>query len=460
MPKRCLTVGLDLDAANIRYSYKFPTLLTVTVDPAEGSPNSPSSSTKDPNEWRLACPDPRDQAQYKYRLHTLDVYFWTTDDSKAIVDTLRRHLSPRQLDILDAPKVLGSENLSPVVQQLENVAISDPAYANGQTRNSQNAAAGVPPPPPAMGHMRNSPSSQNANAGRPASMKSNEAPANFTPMAYNPAAPAAPEPIAHREKTPPPPDAANGTGLASAAYADNQAYSNQPQGYPGVASPSMGGHVPYGSPPPPQATYGAPPPPNPYAPQPTNYLRHNPSISSTASHHAASIPPQSAPAPAVSPLSTTSTSSRPGHVSPPQEPNSQFLPPHLQQQQPPLESPSAQIYGGPPQSHHHQPLQHVQPQYADYLQSRTQQQPLQPPPGGYPQYSYPPQQGAHHTDDSKRYDVHQQFYTPTPEEENKYKNRRANTMEEGGRKQGRLDQTAGKVDKKVGSFLKKLEKKL
>ena len=38
-----------------------------------------------------------------YRLHTLDIYFWTLEDSKLVMDTFRQLLHYSQLDIMDAP---------------------------------------------------------------------------------------------------------------------------------------------------------------------------------------------------------------------------------------------------------------------------------------------------------------------------------------------------------------------
>ena len=258
-----------LDGVHMRYSYKFPTLLTVVVDPNDLTTNSAASSpAKGPEEWRLASADPRDQGQYKYRLHTLDVYFWTLEDAKEVIQAFRRILRPEQLDVLDAPRSTSHahEDMSPVVQQLESVAITDPAYRNGQTRNSQNIGATLPPPPPpTLANSRQSPSSQVGSAARSASVKSTEIPTNFAPIPYNPAAPAAPEPIAHREKTPPPVDATEGTGLAAAAYADHtQAYAGtHPQTYPGAPKPPSGhyGSAPPPPPPPPgSGHYGSPSP--------------------------------------------------------------------------------------------------------------------------------------------------------------------------------------------------------
>lgn len=473
------------------------------------TPNSPSSSpAPDSQEWRLASTDPRDPGQHKYRLHTLDIYFWTQEDAKGVIGTFRRLLRPQQLDILDEPRKSShtQDSVSPVVQQLENVAITDPAYGNGQTRNSQNQATPIPPAPPqSLANSRHSPSSLNGSAARTGSVKSNEGATDFAPMAYNPAAPAAPEPIAHREKTPPPADATEGTGLAAAAYADhNQAYpGNHPQAYPGMPGQPYAAPGHYGSPPPQQglAHYGSPPPQTSYgSPPPAQPFQHTPSVTSATSSQRTSMPGTHAapPSTATSPPPVRQPSisqpafapppqdpnahlysSNPGAPSqlgfappPPQDPNAQFYPSQTHSATTPLESPSTQLYGSIPQ-HPHQPLPHLQPQYADYLSSRPQPptQP-QPPVGGYSQYSYahrppppPPQHphghhGHHHHHDegANRYDVHNQLYRPT-EEEDRHKHRKSSA---GQNKPpvGRLEETAGKVDKKVGGFLKRLEKRL
>ncbi|KAI4120313.1 MAG: hypothetical protein LQ341_007561, partial [Variospora aurantia] len=95
------------------------------------------------------------------------------------------------------------------VQKLENVAIEDTNYQDGKTRSSRPAAATFSPPPTAPSVDRQVPPKSNDQE-------------TFKPLAYNPAAPPAPEPIKHREKTPPPPDAeTEGTGLSAAAYNDH-----------------------------------------------------------------------------------------------------------------------------------------------------------------------------------------------------------------------------------------------
>lgn len=145
------------------------------------------------NEWHLPTYDPKNEAKYHYKLHSLDIYFWTQQDALQFINGVRRVLPPSQVQVHDEP---APPPMASVVQKLETAAISDPAYSavkqsphDTATASSAGLAApaatnGIPPPPP----------------GPPPGA----APANFAPMAYNPAAPAAPENIQHREKTPPP----------------------------------------------------------------------------------------------------------------------------------------------------------------------------------------------------------------------------------------------------------------
>src|SRR5205823_1373876 len=103
--------------------------------------------------------------------------------------------------------------------------------------------------------------------------------------------------------------------------------------------------------------------------------------------------------------------------------------------------------------HHHQPLQHVQPQYPDYLSTK-----VQPPPGGYAQYSY--DQEAQRYQPSSQYDVHNQVYRPTEAEANKPTKKASSKPYDGGYQRGKLEEKAEKVEKGINKYLKKLEKKV
>jgi hypothetical protein len=387
------------------------------------------------------------------------------EDAKLVLDTMRQLLHPSQLDIIDAPQTEArhEDSMSPLVQNLEHVAISDPAYANGQTRNSQNLPSQTAAPPDQRQQSQSSnPPSVASNTGPSRSSKSEGQSTGFAPMAYNPAAPPAPEPIAHREKTPPPVDAADGTGLTAAAVADRvpaygvaqaQSYTGmqQPQPYTGVPGLATSAYGHYGSTSPagpPSYTSTAPPTQAVQgSPQGVQSSGHKPSFSSTTSSHA--------------PRPTSASSPRTGHevaaavtaqpfAPPPKDPNAQLYGSEVAA---PMQSPGAQIYGSGAYGQPHQPLQHVQPQYPDYLAAK-----VQAPPGGYSQYSYDQQPQQY--EPGSQYDIHNQVYRPTEAEVKKPTKKPSIKPYDGGYQTGKIEQKAEKVEKGVNSFLKKLEKKL
>lgn len=463
-----LNALLAMESTTVRQSYKHPTLCTVTVDGYGSQPGEPGPVSRPEHHWRLPNTDPRNEGKYMFRLHTLDIYFWKTEDAHAFLAAAKNKLEPEQVAILDAPpnKTSHEHLMSPVVQQLENVAVQDPAYRNGQTRNSRTTSTSVTSP-----HT----DSVSEDAGRQETPKA-PTPASFKPLAYNPAAPAAPEPIKHREKTPPPVDAEDGTGLAGAAYRDHaQSMSSQhslsrfshgqPQNIQGFITPQPShSHVPSFSSPNPSASYVS-------------------SLSPAQSQRTSSIssipppppPPQSGrgsvgpytPTPSFAPppqrtqsgASQHSQQVAPSFSAPPQD---QSQSPFYKQDRNPPESPATEILGNSYVSGVRQPLQHLQPQYANYTPSSHAQEPERL--GGYSNYQYDKQQPQHHhhhhqQPQSNEYDVHSQVYRPTPDEASKYKPSKASTAAAGS-PTGKLEQGAGKVDKKVNSLFKRLEKRI
>jgi len=180
----------------------------------------------DHSEWHLPTYDPRNENIYHYKLHSVEIYFWMPKDAVLFVNGIRRVLPPAQVEVLDEPGPPPTQApapaMSPVVQQLEKTVISDPRYSSPHT-SEQKSQAFSPPPISAVSH--------------------SEPPANFVPMAYNPAAPAAPEAVRHREKTPPPDDdGINPLAVAVAIDYQQQPFSPgfaPPPGHPGVASPGF-----------------------------------------------------------------------------------------------------------------------------------------------------------------------------------------------------------------------------
>ena len=443
----------------IRQSFKHPTLCTITVDGYSKPQPDEASGPGSEHHWRLPNTDPRNEGKYLFRLHTLDVYFWKPEDAHAFVSAARNKLQPDQVEMLDVPQnpVAHEQAMSPVVQQLENIAIQDPAYRNGQTRNSRTASASF------------SDQAKENQAQHVASQETPKAqdPAAFQPLAYNPAAPAAPEPIKHREKTPPPVDAEEGTGLVGAAHRDHaQTLSPlNPPSQPPYSQPSSSfGYT------------GQQPPPS--QPQPSTYASPNP-VSSAQGHRTSSVssfpppPPQSGrgsvspytPAPSFAPpphSPAAAGSSHPNQPTPTFSAPPQDRAPFYRQNTNPPESPASEILGNSYVGGVRQPLQHLQPQYATYTPSPpAQDRPA--PVGGYSDYQYDQQHlqhRPHHVQaQDSQYDVHNQVYRPTPEEASKHKPSKTPNAAPA-TPSGRLEQGAGKVDKKVNSFFKKLEKRV
>ena len=455
-----------LDTVKISNNSRFPTQVTLEVDGGSQSDASPSSARgRDPDEWRLESADPRDTGTTKYRLHTIDFYFWMQEDAKLILDIFKRLLDRRQLDLDEVepepePEPDHHDMVSPVVQNLENVAISDPAYHREKHQEAaipQPHGVQLPPPPPQT--MQAPPQPQqpvqaplNAVGNVEPSVKSSQPEQNYTPLAYNPAAPAAPEPIAHREDTPPPVDGLEGTGLSAAMHDNPYAHQQQQQHYgvPPGPQPNAYGH------------YGSPPPGQSYGPHATSPAP--PSFGPNAAPSQPSFGPHAVPSPRTSigagfspppPNATSPDGSRhPSIAAQTYSPNTGDPNSHIFGQPPAVQSPGAQFY--PTVSQPHKPLQHVQPQYPDYLASGQ----AAAPQGGYSNHQYGQavllqQQPA--ATAGNPYDVHSQFYRPTEEEhQTRHHSRPSRTSTSSQHRPGNVE----KVEKSMGRFFKKIEKKI
>ncbi|KAI1821120.1 hypothetical protein F4861DRAFT_484813 [Xylaria intraflava] len=202
-----------LDRTQIRYSYLQQCLVSVTVEGVAG----PSI---DPSQWHLPTYDPRNENKYHYKLHSLDIYFWTHEDALQFVNGIRRVLPGPQVEVTDEPAPAASyapshsQDINPLVQKLENAAISD-------SRAQQPVIPSFAPPPTA-----------------PESNGQGNPPPSFAPMAYNPAAPPEAERHQYREKTPPPED--DGHNPLAAAMARDEAAPLSP-GYGQVNFPAPPG---------------------------------------------------------------------------------------------------------------------------------------------------------------------------------------------------------------------------
>ncbi|OTB02692.1 hypothetical protein M426DRAFT_322450 [Hypoxylon sp. CI-4A] len=385
-----------LDRTRVRYSYKQQCLVNILVEGVAGVPI-------DQSQWHLPTYDPRNENKYHYKLHSLDMYFWTQGDALQFVNGVRRVLPASQVEVADEPgpppHTYGQfQDPNPLVQKLENVAISDPKYSSPKPVPQGIPTFAPPPTSAATGDSKGS------------------SPQSFAPMAYNPAAPAAAEQRVHREKTPPPPE--DEIDPLTAAIARD--------------------HVPPYTP-----GYGA-----------TNF-------SAPPAGHALPGPPSQAHPGLVSPGLMSPGLASPGLVSPglptpgiasPGFPPTQYA--HLQRSatvpvsgmaSPGLVSPYGANFPGspgfapPPGQHHPTPPPIQSPGLPP------------PPPGGYSQYTYGHPQGPSGSD----YNIHQQLYRPT-EQEHAGKYGVYKPKVEG---QSKLGQNAERLEKGVTGMLKKFEKR-
>ena len=351
-------------------------------------------------EWHLPTYDPSNQNKYHYKLHSVDIYFWTPQDAAEFVNGIRRVLPPAQCEILDEPGPPPRQpEVSAVVQQLERAAIDDyiptppsaesqhgpaPTFPGPPISAVPSAGGDVPPPP---------------------------APQQFVPMAYNPAAPAAPEQIRHREKTPPPED-----GIANPLH-QTLAYDAATPFSPGLAPSGLGPLSP-----------GIPPP----------NLQHPPGAPTFAP------PPQhSVTSPGFVPAGFGSIGGHPSGLSqhPPSHPGlsrAATMPVTQGLASPGLASPYSSAYSGSPYT----PGSHTPTPPATA--------PVQPPPVPHSQqtgagYTYNPSVGAQ--PQANEYAVHQQFYIP----ESQYKPKQE--------QRDKVVEKATKLEKGVTGLLKRVEKK-
>ncbi|KAE8442738.1 hypothetical protein EG329_002878 [Mollisiaceae sp. DMI_Dod_QoI] len=421
-----------LDNAHVHYSYKHSTLVTLTVD-GTGQPNAVQNT----QEWHLPTFDPRNENKYMYRLHTVDIYFWAKEDAVVFVNGIRRVLPSQQITVQDEPIAPPphQEDMSPVVQQLENIAISDPSYQHGRTRDSRGTTTSSIAGPPISA----TPQSQEAS--------------NFAPMAYNPAAPAAPEAIRHREKTPPPEDGTANPLMAAASSDQGQTFGAPPFGQGFSGPPSQGQPGSYF----PSALAGPP-----TSAPPSQFQAHQAPPSALQSPYAQHFQNTFAPPP------TAETRNAPYAQPPPGTPNT-APPPAYQAQQTHIPvtqfaqypgSPSLSSPGGMTSPGIYSPL--TSPPAAQASQPNAQFMPapepapglahaVTAPPGGFAQYNY---QGVSNTKPlNTDYGIHQQVYRPTETEAYRPGKKLAPSK-------GRLEASAGHVERGVTGFLKKLEKKI
>ncbi|OHE91243.1 hypothetical protein CORC01_13443 [Colletotrichum orchidophilum] len=411
-----------LDKTHVRYSYSHQCMVTLIV-----------GDTTDQMEWHLPTYDPQNQNKYHYKLHSLDIYFWKAEDALQFVNGIRFVLPPSQVEILDEPQQQQQvhqaqhhqtqhQPVSSVVQQLEHVAISDPAYGTPRGAPAQNGSGFAGPPTSAVA----APPAQQQDP-----QQHQQQPASFVPMAYNPAAPAAPETIRHREKTPPPEDGVADPLAAAVAY-DAQA-------------PFSPGFVP---PPGFQSGQGIGLPPPPPPPQFGGHPGGQPVLQRAVTMPAQAVHGGGLASPGLGNPYGSPFPSSPGFAPPPPPP-----PPQLQQPQPATPQPQQ-----PAAVAHAPPTPPITATAASAPPGATAPAPMSPTLGGFSQYSYSISAGANQQQQQQQqafdYSIHQQAYRPTEMEASKHK---AYTGKQD--PSGKLESNVGRLEKGVTGMLRKFEKK-
>lgn len=396
-----------LDTVLVKNKYQQSNLLEITAD---ASPSSPTSRQPHQSQWRLPAYDLKNEQRYLYRLHSLDLYFWAANDAIRFLDSVKRLLPQHQLEITEPPSAIEHrDSMSPVVEKLEKAAIYSPPH------NRTSSAL----------------SSQTALSTSPLQPRATVAP-------YNPAAPAAPEPIAYREKTPPPEDAAPGTGVTALPM--------HGQGPQFATAPPLAHHSSYQQTPQQQSFPGPPP---------------NPTISASSTPFQASSYETSFSPPPTAPLSPfPGQKSFHGHSHQPQTQYAGYP------QQRASSYPAVQSPGMPPTPSAPPPYGQITPLHSPTMAQHPSLQStgLPPPPGiptgGYSSYTYPQlsQLSQHPQAQSEPYQVHGQVYKPTEAEAahgHGHSHKPAQPY-----KPGLFEDRVGKLEKGVGRFLKKLDQKI
>ncbi|ERT01994.1 RNA recognition motif-containing protein [Sporothrix schenckii 1099-18] len=424
-----------LDATAVTYSYKHSCMVSLVVIAAP--PNQ--------DEWHLPTYDPSNQNIYHYQLHAVDIYFWTHLDALKFVNGVRRLLPTNQVDIRDEPAVPapppppqpkhypaptsdtngnnsagpvsgpgGNNGLAHVVQKLETVAInggpagSTPAPRSGPVPAAELSFAG--PPTSAASDERGGSTSP------PQRQQQQPAPAAF---AYNPAAPAAPETIRPREKTPPPDDVVAQNPLQQRLYQDAATPFS-----PGLVVPAGLGPLSPGIPPPSlHASPGAPsfPAPPAYtstAPTPAGVPQQQQQPQQQQAQHPGLV--RAATLPVTSPSPFNPAASFPA-----------FSPPPTTATAPPPSTTTAGVGGGAASAGTPAALYQA------------------PSEAGFSNYNYGKAGGS--AAGTTDFSIHQQMYRPTHGEAVSH------TPKQDPR--GKLEETAGRIEKGMTGMLKKFEKR-
>ncbi|OAA62042.1 RNA recognition motif-containing protein [Niveomyces insectorum RCEF 264] len=398
-----------LDRTAVTYSYKHSCMVSLAIR-ADAAPPSP-------DEWHLPTYDPHNQAIYHYPLRSLDIYFWTPRDALQFVNGVRFVLPAHQLDIQDEP-VAAPPPPPPQQQQHQRRPPAVAAAQNDLVQKLEHVAINHSHRSCRWTHIRRTTSLGRLGRGPPHDAIAAATAAPVPIMAYNPAAPPAPEAIRPREKTPPPEDTPAHDPLHQTLYQD----ANTPFS-PGLVVPAGLGPLSPGVPPP----AFQPPPGAPSFPGPPAYTGQ-PGPPGPPGHpgliRAATLPPLNAPAP----FNPAYPGSPPG-----------FLPPPTAASVPPPPMPAAAAVAG--FSHY------------SYKNEGATAAAAAAAAGGSTLTTTTTTTTNSSTPD---FSVHQQLYRPTEGEASKHHTQAYRQKQD---PRGMLEESAGRLERGVTGMLKKFEKR-
>jgi hypothetical protein len=374
-------------------------------------------------------------------VRAIDIYFWTVEDAQQMLAALKAVTSIRSLRVDGQDQRRTSIASDTVVGRLENIALSSPVVP--EAPKPLGSMASLPPPP--------------ANTSFPAT-------------SYNPAAPAAPEAVVYRAKTPPPPDggatltAALGDAVPSLASPSHFSTYELSQLSPKQFAQALRDDGQYFNlPPPPAPPIGQPVflQPAPKTPPSRQLLSFDapPTAQSTTPQHLSTLfSPPTGPNTPASDLKLRSPSQAQAEFPSPQYATYR-TPPEFPPKPPPPPPVAQQAI--PEHMNQYRPAQMYSPGVYGHIQAQASpgyipSPGLLPAFGSHSQYGTPTASNFPHGPLVSPHNIHSQAYRPTEAE---LGIRRAEKKQAGGF-MGAVDAVSEKTEKKVGKWLKRVDKRL
>jgi hypothetical protein len=78
-------------------TYKHPNLFSIAVEGVKHGGTAPRPA--DHSHWHLPAFGLTHEHKYLYKIHTLDLYLWTSNDAMKLLDLIKRIMPHPQLDV-------------------------------------------------------------------------------------------------------------------------------------------------------------------------------------------------------------------------------------------------------------------------------------------------------------------------------------------------------------------------